>query len=96
MTEKEKSHGSAFSSDHWLDHEQADEKTARDQCISHGLPAKKTTERLLHHSDRGSQYASYDYQNLWESYGMQAGMSRKGNCWDIETMERWVESQEEP
>jgi transposase InsO family protein len=42
---------------------------------------------LLHHSDRGSQYASEDYQNLLKKYGMQASMSRKGNCWDNAPME---------
>ena len=34
---------------------------------------------LLHHSDRGSQYASEDYQKLLKVYGMQASMSRKGD-----------------
>lgn len=37
---------------------------------------------LLHHSDRGSQYASEDYRRLVRGYGMQASMSRKGDCWD--------------
>jgi len=42
---------------------------------------------LLHHSDRGSQYASEDYQKLLKGYGMQASMSRKGDCWDNAPME---------
>ncbi|PGH77867.1 integrase, partial [Bacillus thuringiensis] len=37
---------------------------------------------VLHHSDRGSQYASLDYQNQLEQYGMNCSMSRKGNCYD--------------
>jgi len=37
---------------------------------------------LLHHSDRGSQYCSHEYQNKLRSYGMIPSMSRKGNCWD--------------
>jgi putative transposase len=37
---------------------------------------------LLHHSDRGSQYASYAYRRLLNQHGMIASMSRKGNCWD--------------
>jgi putative transposase len=36
----------------------------------------------LHHSDRGSQYASHDFQGKLSSYGMQCSMSRKGDCWD--------------
>ena len=37
---------------------------------------------LLHHSDRGSQYASGDFQNRLESAGISCSMSRRGNCWD--------------
>lgn len=37
---------------------------------------------LLHHSDRGSQYASADFQSLLATHEVQCSMSRKGNCWD--------------
>ncbi len=37
---------------------------------------------LVHHSDRGSQYASSDYQAELEERGVICSMSRKGNCWD--------------
>jgi transposase InsO family protein len=37
---------------------------------------------LLHHSDRGSQCASADYQTVLKKYGAICSMSRKGNCWD--------------
>lgn len=37
---------------------------------------------MLHHSDRGSQYASEDFQELLLKYGMICSMSRTGNCWD--------------
>lgn len=37
---------------------------------------------LLHHSDRGSQYAATSYQRLLTAYGLRPSMSRKGNCWD--------------
>lgn len=43
---------------------------------------KKPDEGLLHHSDRGKQYASEDYRKKLESYQMRASMSRKGNCYD--------------
>jgi len=42
---------------------------------------------LIHHSDRGSQYASQDYQRLLEEHGMIPSMSRKGDCWDNAVME---------
>ena len=37
---------------------------------------------ILHHSDRGSQYASVEYQKRLEKYNMVGSMSRKGNCYD--------------
>ena len=36
----------------------------------------------LHHSDRGSQYASVEYQSLLAAHGIQRSMSRPGECWD--------------
>ena len=47
---------------------------------------------LIHHSDRGSQYASHDYQKLLQQYGMICSMSRKGNCWDNAPVERFFSS----
>lgn len=35
---------------------------------------------LIFHSDRGSQYASYDFRALLDEYGITSSMSRKGNC----------------
>jgi len=37
---------------------------------------------LVHHSDRGSQYASHNYQKALSAHGMTCSMSRKGDCWD--------------
>lgn len=37
---------------------------------------------LIHHSDRGVQYASDKFQGMLELYGMKCSMSRKGDCWD--------------
>ena len=37
---------------------------------------------LIHHSDRGSQYAAREYQKQLNQYGMTCSMSRKGDCWD--------------
>jgi len=39
-------------------------------------------EGLIHHSDRGRQYASYAYQDLLQGYGMRPSMGRSGNCYD--------------
>jgi putative transposase len=56
---------------------------------------------LMHHSDRGVQYASGDYQNILKEGQIVCSMSRKGNCWDNAVMENffgslkceWVEDQ---
>ncbi|AKV01325.1 Mobile element protein [Labilithrix luteola] len=37
---------------------------------------------LVHHTDRGSPYASADYRAALDAYGMTASMSRRGDCWD--------------
>jgi putative transposase len=44
---------------------------------------------LLHHSDRGSTYASGDYQAVLETHGITCSMSRRGNCIDNAAMESW-------
>ena len=45
---------------------------------------RKPPQGLLHHSDRGSQYACPDYRKRLNQYGMTASMSRKGDCWERE------------
>ena len=47
---------------------------------------------MLHHSDRGSQYASGVFQDKLTEYGMTCSMSRKGNCWDNAPTESWFNS----
>jgi putative transposase len=53
---------------------------------------RKPGQGLLHHSDRGCQYASQEYQELLRGYGMLPSMSRKGNCWDNAPMESFFAS----
>lgn len=47
---------------------------------------------LIHHSDRGSQYASGVFQDKLAEYGMICSMSRKGNCWDNAPTESFFNS----
>jgi putative transposase len=47
---------------------------------------------LIHHSDRGSQYCSHDFQKELVAHGMLASMSRKGNCWDNAPSESFFNS----
>jgi len=46
----------------------------------------------LFHSDRGSQYASHEFQRRLTAYGMRSSMSRKGNCWDNAPTESFFSS----
>jgi transposase InsO family protein len=46
------------------------------------LGQRAVTPGLVHHSDRGSQYASNDYQVLLQRHGVEASMSGRGNCYD--------------
>jgi len=47
---------------------------------------------LVHHSDRGSQYASNDYTDLLKAHGIQISMSRKGNPWDNAAVESFMKT----
>ena len=48
------------------------------------------TGRLVHHSDRGSQYASEVYRDVLSRHGITCSMSRKGNCWDNAVAESFI------
>jgi transposase InsO family protein len=52
------------------------------QALFRAVQQKRPAPGLIHHSDRGSQYCSYNYQQLLEQFGMKASMSRRGNCYD--------------
>lgn len=43
--------------------------------------------QLIHHSDRGSQYASFDYRDSLDKHHLIPSMSRKGNCYDNAAVE---------
>lgn len=47
---------------------------------------------LVHHSDRGSQYASQDYTDLLKEHGIDISMSRKANPWDNAACESFMKS----
>jgi putative transposase len=47
---------------------------------------------LVHHSDRGSQYASHDYTDLLKAHGIDISMSRKGNPWDNASCESFMKT----
>jgi putative transposase len=49
-------------------------------------------DALLHHSDRGSQYISEQFQKLMADHGVVCSMSRSGNVWDNAAMESFFSS----
>ena len=51
-------------------------------ALAMALERRRPAAGLLHHSDRGSQYASGDYQRVLAAHGIVGSMSRRGNCWD--------------
>ncbi len=52
------------------------------QAVLMARQRRQPNPGLLHHSDRGSQYAALAYQQVLMAAGIPASMSRKGNCWD--------------
>jgi len=66
------------------DHLRADLPLA---ALRMAISAQRPGPGLIHHSDRGVQYASADYRKMIQSAGFRASMSRKGNCYDNAPME---------
>ncbi len=56
-------------------------------ALEMALARRRPPRGLLHHSDRGVQYASDEYQGLLAKHGIDCSMSRKGDCYDNAVME---------
>jgi transposase InsO family protein len=65
----------------WSMTESLDRKLALD-ALTMAVADRRPPRGLLHHSDRGSQYACMQYQQLLTRHGIMSSMSRTGNCWD--------------
>jgi len=52
------------------------------EALRKALLHRPDVRDLIHHSDRGSQYASGDYREALDNAGITCSMSRRGNCWD--------------
>ena len=75
----------------WAMSEHIDE-TLVSSALQMAIRRRHPQPGLLHHSDRGSQYASDGYQDILHQVSMVCSMSRKGNCWDNAVMERFFGS----
>lgn len=56
-------------------------------ALLNALACRAPAARLVHHSDRGSQYASASYRALLEQHGIECSMSRAGDCYDNAVIE---------
>jgi putative transposase len=66
------------------------------EALDMALVIRRPTEGLIHHSDRGSQYCSIDYQARLHRHGIRISMSGKGNCYDnamVETFFKTLKSE---
>ena len=57
------------------------------QSLFRAVAAKHPAKGLIHHSDRGSQYCSYEYRQLLDQFDLKVSMSGTGNCFDNAPME---------
>lgn len=65
----------------WAMSETLEEELARN-ALQSAIDARRPEPGVIHHSDRGVQYASGAYRDLLAQHGFRVSMSRKGNCWD--------------
>jgi putative transposase len=72
------------------------DRTMEDQltltALGMALSRRAVQAGLVHHSDRGSQYASNDYTDLLKTNGIDISMSRKGNPWDNAACESFMKT----
>jgi len=62
------------------------------RALEMAVALRKPPKGCIHHSDRGSQYCSHDYQKLLRKHGFKASMSGKGNCYDNAAMETFFKT----
>lgn len=65
----------------WSLHESLERELAT-TAMEKALQTRRPEPGLIHHTDRGSQYASGDYRKILDTAGVVFSMSRKGDCWD--------------
>ncbi len=62
------------------------------QALRMALLVRRPAPGLVHHSDRGVQYASHDYTDRLREHGIQISMSRKANPWDNAACESFIKT----
>jgi transposase InsO family protein len=73
-----------------LAHHERDDLTL--EALRMALWQRRPEAGLIHHSDQGGQYGSWDYQNVLKRNGIVPSMNRAGNCYDNAAMESFFSS----
>ena len=62
------------------------------RALKMAIALRNPPEGCIHHTDRGSQYCSHDYQKLLRKHGLKVSMSGKGNCYDNAVVETFFKT----
>ena len=62
------------------------------RALKMAIALRQPPKGCIHHTDRGSQYCSHDYQKLLRQHGFKASMSGKGNCYDNSAVETFFKT----
>ncbi len=62
------------------------------RALNMAIALRRPLKGCIHHSDRGSQYCSHDYQKILRLHGFKVSMSGKGNCYDNAAMETFFKT----
>ena len=62
------------------------------RALNMAIALRQPPKGCIHHTDRGSQYCSHDYQKMLRQHGFQVSMSGKGNCYDNSTVEAFFKT----
>ena len=62
------------------------------RALNMAIALRRPPKGCIHHSDRGSQYCSHDYQKILRKHGFRVSMSGKGNCYDNAVMETFFKT----
>ncbi len=66
------------------------------RALDMAIALRRPEKGCIHHSDRGSQYYSNDYQRLLKKHGFKVSMSGKGNCYDNAVVETFFSAKPPP
>jgi len=62
------------------------------RALNMAIALRRPPKGCIHHTDRGSQYSSHDYQKILRQHGFKVSMSGTGNCYDNATVETFFKT----